>query len=583
MRMRMLLAAVLLAVGAVLVRTGAATRVGSGAARRQRPSRRRSRHCRRPTRSASRSSRTGSKVDDCQKAPSPILPAKNELIWGTISFVVLFVLLWKFAWPGIKKGMDARTERIRDDLDAAEAAKTEAEHVLDDYQAQLADARNESARIIEEARQQADALRRDQEQRLQTELAEMRERGRRRRRGGQGPGHRRPPSRGRRRWPSAPPRSSSSATSTARRRCSWSRTTSTRSRAGRTDMSDVTQAQPTDRIGAYAEALFAVARAEGIARRGRGRAVPVRPRARGHRRAARRAHRPAHPGEPAPADRRGPARRQGATHVTTALVSMVVGTGRARELPTIIDSLVRKSAEAQKKAVAEVRSADRAHRRPASPARRRHREGHRQDGRGQGRSSTRPCSAASSPRSATRSSTARSAPASNNSRTRSRSSRAMAELTINTADIAAALEKNLEGFKPDMSISQVGRILEVGDGIARVSGLPDAAVNELLEFEDGTLGLALNLDEESIGAVVLGEASSHRRGPGGQGHRPHPVGARRRRPARPRRQRPRRADRRPRSAHQRRAAAAWRSRRPASPAASPCTSRCRPASRPSTR
>jgi F-type H+-transporting ATPase subunit alpha len=83
----------------------------------------------------------------------------------------------------------------------------------------------------------------------------------------------------------------------------------------------------------------------------------------------------------------------------------------------------------------------------------------------------------------------------------------MAELTINTADIADVLKRNLEGFKPDMSISQVGRILEVGDGIARVSGLPDAAVNELLEFEDGSLGLALNLDEESIGAVILGESS----------------------------------------------------------------------------
>src|SRR5437763_4713052 len=83
----------------------------------------------------------------------------------------------------------------------------------------------------------------------------------------------------------------------------------------------------------------------------------------------------------------------------------------------------------------------------------------------------------------------------------------MAELTINTADIASALKKNLSDFKPDMSYSQVGRILEVGDGIARVSGLPDAAVNELLEFEDGTLGLALNLDEESIGAVVLGESN----------------------------------------------------------------------------
>jgi F-type H+-transporting ATPase subunit b len=118
----------------------------------------------------------GSNIDDCQKAPSPILPAKNELIWGTISFVVLFVLLWKFAWPGLKKGMDTRTERIRDDLASADTARNEAEQVLEEYRAQLQDARNESARIIEEARQQADALRRDQEQRLQTELAAMRER-----------------------------------------------------------------------------------------------------------------------------------------------------------------------------------------------------------------------------------------------------------------------------------------------------------------------------------------------------------------------------------------------------------------------
>ncbi|MGH9244257.1 MAG: F0F1 ATP synthase subunit alpha [Acidimicrobiales bacterium] len=80
----------------------------------------------------------------------------------------------------------------------------------------------------------------------------------------------------------------------------------------------------------------------------------------------------------------------------------------------------------------------------------------------------------------------------------------MAELTINTSDIAEALKKNLDGFTPEVSMAQVGRVLEVGDGIARVSGLPDAAVNELLEFEDGELGLALNLEEESIGAVVLG-------------------------------------------------------------------------------
>jgi F-type H+/Na+-transporting ATPase subunit alpha len=81
----------------------------------------------------------------------------------------------------------------------------------------------------------------------------------------------------------------------------------------------------------------------------------------------------------------------------------------------------------------------------------------------------------------------------------------MADLNINTSDIAAALRANLEGFAPSLETAQVGRILEVGDGIARVAGLPGAAVNELLEFENGSVGLALNLDEESIGAVVLGE------------------------------------------------------------------------------
>ena len=80
----------------------------------------------------------------------------------------------------------------------------------------------------------------------------------------------------------------------------------------------------------------------------------------------------------------------------------------------------------------------------------------------------------------------------------------MSDLTINTADITAALKKNLEGFDDSLNASQVGRVLEVGDGIARVSGLPEAAVNEMLEFENGATGLALNLDEASIGTVLLG-------------------------------------------------------------------------------
>ena len=83
----------------------------------------------------------------------------------------------------------------------------------------------------------------------------------------------------------------------------------------------------------------------------------------------------------------------------------------------------------------------------------------------------------------------------------------MAELTINTEDIASAIRKNLEGFEPEVASGQVGRVVEVGDGIARISGLPNAAVNEMLQFDGGIIGLALNLDEDTIGAVILGDAT----------------------------------------------------------------------------
>ncbi len=78
-------------------------------------------------------------------------------------------------------------------------------------------------------------------------------------------------------------------------------------------------------------------------------------------------------------------------------------------------------------------------------------------------------------------------------------------LTFDPSEIASALKKNLDSFSTDVSSSTVGKVVEVGDGIARVGGLPNVAVNEMLRFEDGTIGLALNLDEASIGAVVLGD------------------------------------------------------------------------------
>jgi F-type H+-transporting ATPase subunit alpha len=81
------------------------------------------------------------------------------------------------------------------------------------------------------------------------------------------------------------------------------------------------------------------------------------------------------------------------------------------------------------------------------------------------------------------------------------------ELTISSQEIAEALKKYVEGFEPTMEREEVGRVLIAGDGIARVSGLPLAMANELLEFPGGVLGLALNLEEHEIGCVILGEAS----------------------------------------------------------------------------
>ena len=88
----------------------------------------------------------------------------------------------------------------------------------------------------------------------------------------------------------------------------------------------------------------------------------------------------------------------------------------------------------------------------------------------------------------------------------------MADIVIDTSRISEAIRRNLEGFQPKVTSSQVGRVAEIGDGIARISGLPDASVNEMLRFEDGTVGLALNLDEDTIGAVVLGSTENIQEG-----------------------------------------------------------------------
>ena len=84
----------------------------------------------------------------------------------------------------------------------------------------------------------------------------------------------------------------------------------------------------------------------------------------------------------------------------------------------------------------------------------------------------------------------------------------MAELTIRPEEIRDALERFVASYEPSAAnVDEVGTVLEIGDGIAKVEGLPSAMTNELLKFEDGTLGIALNLDVREIGVVVMGDYS----------------------------------------------------------------------------
>src|SRR5918998_742394 len=90
-----------------------------------------------------------------------VLPAFEELVWGFIVFGVVLLVLNKVLFPKIRQGIEAREQKIQGDLEAAETSKASAQRELEEYRAQLADARSEANRIIEEARQQADQVRKD--------------------------------------------------------------------------------------------------------------------------------------------------------------------------------------------------------------------------------------------------------------------------------------------------------------------------------------------------------------------------------------------------------------------------------------
>jgi F-type H+-transporting ATPase subunit b len=118
----------------------------------------------------------GHALEDCQESPKKFFAETNEIIWGSIFFVVVAAMLAKFALPAMKKGMAARSDRIRGEISRAEEAKAEAEGRRAEFERLLGDADAESARILAEARAQAETLRRELVARAERDASDLRTR-----------------------------------------------------------------------------------------------------------------------------------------------------------------------------------------------------------------------------------------------------------------------------------------------------------------------------------------------------------------------------------------------------------------------
>ncbi len=98
-----------------------------------------------------------------------LLPAPEELIAGLIAFIIIFLVVWKFALPALKTTLQARQDEVKSRLEAAEKTKEEAAVLLTDYQAQVAGAREEAAKIVADARDAGEAVKADIIQRAEAE------------------------------------------------------------------------------------------------------------------------------------------------------------------------------------------------------------------------------------------------------------------------------------------------------------------------------------------------------------------------------------------------------------------------------
>jgi hypothetical protein len=119
-------------------------------------------------------------------------------------------------------------------------------------------------------------------------------------------------------------------------------------------------------------------------------------------------------------------------------------------------------------------------------------------------------------------------------------------MEIKVEEISRIIRKQIEDYDRQVEVSETGTVLSAGDGIARVYGLENAMAGELLEFPHGVTGMMLNLEEDNVGAALLGDATPHQRGRRGQAHRPHRRRARSARPCSAASSTPSAAHRRPR-------------------------------------
>jgi len=111
--------------------------------------------------------------EEASSGASLVLPEPAELIAGVLAFAIVFFFVWKWALPTINKTLEARQQAITGQLAHAEEAKTEAESLLADYKSQLAEAKSEGAKLIEEARVAADQLRADIVARAEEEASQI--------------------------------------------------------------------------------------------------------------------------------------------------------------------------------------------------------------------------------------------------------------------------------------------------------------------------------------------------------------------------------------------------------------------------